>query len=78
MARIDRQYYTSYQWCVVTVCLSRAIFVDSTTFTVYVIACRAPNIEKSFICGKQLRLKTIDIFPSMCAHSVVNTCHIHW
>ena len=33
-------------------------FFDTTTFTVYVTACRGPNLEKSFIIGKQLRLKT--------------------
>ena len=52
-------------------------FFDTTSFRVYVIACRAPNLEKSSFLEKKLRLKTIDIFPSMCTHSVVNTCHIH-
>ena len=53
-------------------------FFDTTTFRVYVTACRAPSLEKSVSFGKQLRLKTIDTFPSMYTHSVVNTCHIHW
>ena len=48
-------------------------FFDTTTFRVYVTACRAPNLEKSVIFGKQLRVKTIDTFPSMYTHSVVNT-----
>jgi len=53
-------------------------FFDTTTFAVYVIACRMPNREKSFIFEKQLRLKTTDTFPSMYTHIVVNTCHIGW
>jgi len=53
-------------------------FFDTTTFRVYVTACRVPNLEKSVTFGKQLRLKTIDTFPSMYTHSIVNTCHIHW
>ena len=62
--------------CSNSVCLSRHFF-DTATFTVCVTACRAPNLEKSFTFGKQLRLKTVHTFPSMYAHSVVNTCHIH-
>ena len=54
-----------------------APFLDITTFRVYVTACRAPNLEKSVILGKQLRLKTIDTFPSMYTQCVVNMCRIH-
>jgi len=65
--------------CSNNVSISRHFF-DTTTFMVYVTACRAPNLEKSIIFGEQLRLKTIDTFPSMYTHSVSNrpTCHIHW
>jgi len=66
MARIDRPYDTSYWWCVITMCPSRAISLI-TTFTVYVTACRVTNLQKSVILGKQLRLKTTD------THSVVNS-----
>jgi len=52
-------------------------FYDTNTFRVYVTACRAPNLEKSVIFGKQLQLKTIDSFPSMYTYSISNTCHIH-
>jgi len=45
----------------------------TTTFTVYVTACWVPNLEKSVIFGKELRLKTIDTFPSMYTHDIVNT-----
>ena len=38
-------------------------FFDATTFRVYVTACRAPNLEKSVIFGKQLRLKIIPCVP---------------
>jgi len=60
----------------ISVSISRHFFY-TTTFTVYVTACKAPNLEKSVIFGKQLQLKTIDTFPSMYTHCVVNTCHIH-
>ena len=49
-------------------------FFHTATFTVYVTASRAPNLKKSFMFGKQLRLKTIDTFPSMYTLSIVNTC----
>jgi len=50
---------------------------DSTSYTVHDCLSRAPNLEKSFIFEKkQSRLKTVDTFPSMYTHSVVNTCHI--
>ena len=52
-------------------------FFDTTTFRVCVIACRAPHLEKSVILEKQLRLKTIDTFPSMYTHSLVITYRIH-
>jgi len=32
-------------------------FFDTTAFRVYVTACRAPNLEKSAIFGKQLQLE---------------------
>jgi len=32
-----------------------AIF-NTATFTLYVTACRGPNLKKSFIFGKELRL----------------------
>jgi len=38
-------------------------FFDTTTLTVYVSTCRGPNLEKSFIFGKQMRLKTTDNVP---------------
>ena len=80
MARIDRPYDTSYQWCVLcsnNVSISHH-FSYYQFYGTYVIACRGPNLEKSFIFGKQLRLKTIDTFPFMYTHDVVNTCfHIH-
>ena len=50
--------------CSNNVSLSRHFF-DTTTFTVYVTARRVPNHEKSVIFGKQLRLKTVDTFPSV-------------
>ena len=62
--------------CSNNVSISRHIF-DTSTFSVYVTVCRAPNLEKSSTFGKQLRLKTIDTFPSMYTHNVVNVCHIH-
>jgi len=68
-------------WCFLLVVCSNNVYIschffDTTTFMVYG-ACRAPNL-KSFTSGKQLRLKTIVIFPSMYTHSTVNMCHIHW
>ena len=62
--------------CSKNVSISRHLF-DTTAFTLYVTAFRAPNLEKSVIFGKQLRLKTIYTFSSMYTHSVSNTCHIH-
>jgi len=56
-------------------CLSCVYFFDTATFMVYVTDCRAPTLEKSFIFEKQLRLRTIDTFPFMYTHSVVNKCH---
>ena len=44
-------------------------FFDTTTFTVYVTVCKGRNLEKSFIFGKQLQLKTIDNFPFTYAHN---------
>jgi len=45
-------------------------FFDTTTFTVHVTACRGPNLEKCFIFGKQLQLKTPYIFPFICTHNI--------
>ena len=56
-------------------------FFDTTTFTLYVtrwLPVRGPNLKKSFIFGKQRRLKTADTFSFMYTHKVVNMCHIHW
>jgi len=53
---------TVSQSCSNNVSVSRHFF-DTTTFTVYVTACRVPYLEKSVkVFGKQLRLKTIDTF----------------
>ena len=76
MARIDRPYDIPINGVSNNVSISRHFF-DTTTFIMYVTACRAPNLEKSVIFGKQLRLKTIDTFPSMYTHCVSNTCYIH-
>jgi len=50
-------------------------FVHTTTFTVYVTACRGSNLEKSFIIEKQLWLKTTDTLPFIYTHNVVNTSY---
>jgi len=53
-------------------------FFDTTTFTMYMTACRARNLEKSFIFEKTVAIKDYRYFPSMHTHNVVNMCHIHW
>ena len=54
-------------------------FFDTTTFTVYVTACKGgANLEKSFIFWKQLRLKTTDTFPLMYTKNIDNMCNTHW
>ena len=71
----------AFKWVCVVVCSNNVSishsFCDTTIFTLNVTACRGPNLEISFIFGKQLRLKTIDTFPFMYTHNVLNTCHIH-
>ena len=44
--------------CSINMSISHQIF-DTTTFTVYVTVCWAPNLEMFSSFGKQLRLKTI-------------------
>jgi len=58
--------------CVI-LCLAVLVELRLVTDTDSIASCG----KKSVIFGKQLQLKTIDTFPSMYTHSVVNTCHIH-
>jgi len=78
MARIDRLFNTSCKWCVVTTCLSCTISLTLPLLQCMWLPVGGHNLEKSFIFGKQLRLKTTDTFPFTYTHNVVNMCHIHW
>ena len=53
-------------------------FFDTNTFMMYVTVRGVPNLEKSSIFRKQLRLKDTHTFLFMYTHNVTNRFHIHW
>jgi len=53
-------------------------FFHTTSFTVYVTACRGPNLETSFIFRKTIAIKDHRYFLiHVYTHSEVDTCHVY-